>query len=116
MDHREQGSLPFRLATLPARVVGRWRDDLAWATRSDAVTYAGSRTWLFLILTVIAIAYPIIASVVHGTSGLNNSAEPITFAVSRSQRAYVGAISPQAYTGRTSTIAARRSSGVPQSV
>ena len=57
------------LATAPARWVSRYRPDLAASLRADAAAFAGSRARLFTAVALFAVAYPIIASLLHALVG-----------------------------------------------
>jgi hypothetical protein len=55
----------FGLVTAPARWLGRLRPDLAASIEADAITFAGARSVLFLVLALIAVAFPLVASIVR---------------------------------------------------
>jgi hypothetical protein len=70
----------FRLATAPARWLRRFHGGLRQALAADAVTFAGTGATLFAMLAVLAVAYPILASVAHGMAWGSQRAEAIVFA------------------------------------
>ena len=72
----------FRAATAPARWLSRYRTDLGVSLREDAATFAGPAARFFLVLAVLAVAYPIIASVAHAQAPGPPGADPITYAFS----------------------------------
>ena len=55
----------FTALTTPARLFGRFRSDIRRSNTVDATRFGGSFSPLFAVLAVIAIGYPIIASVLH---------------------------------------------------
>ncbi len=59
----------FRLATAPARWLGRLRPDLMATVRADATTYAGRRAGLFLLLIAVGLGYTLALQLVHATIG-----------------------------------------------
>jgi hypothetical protein len=54
-----------RLALMPARILGRFRPDLTASVTADEARFGGTAKAPFLALAVIAVAYPIVASVAH---------------------------------------------------
>lgn len=67
-DRADLGSQPSRIlqvATAPARWLSRWRPDLGVSLSEDGATFAAAAARVFAVLAVIAVAYPIVASVVH---------------------------------------------------
>jgi hypothetical protein len=54
-----------RLALMPTRILGRLRPDLAASVTADEARFGGTAQAAFLVLAVIAVAYPIVASVAH---------------------------------------------------
>lgn len=59
----------FGIATAPARVLSRWRTDLLVSLHEDAATFRGRALVVFGVLTLVAVAYPIIAQLVHAYIG-----------------------------------------------
>ena len=59
----------FGIATAPARVLSRWRADLLVSLHEDAATFRGRALMVFAVLTLVAVAYPIIAQLVHAYIG-----------------------------------------------
>jgi len=49
----------FGIASAPARLASRLRPNLAAAVEEDARFFIGTRRWLFALLAVVAIAYPL---------------------------------------------------------
>jgi hypothetical protein len=59
----------FILATAPARAVGRWHDDLWASLVDDAPTFGGfPARVIFTVLVVLAVVYPVVASIVHAVN------------------------------------------------
>jgi hypothetical protein len=58
-------SVVFRLAMLPARLIGRFRPALSDAAAVDEIRFDGAARPVFVGLAVVAVVYPIVASIAH---------------------------------------------------
>jgi hypothetical protein len=67
----------WRLATLPARVVARLRPDLGVWIAEDAARFSGAASSIFKVLVVVAVAYPIAASLVHALGDPTQSGDSL---------------------------------------
>jgi hypothetical protein len=67
----------WRLATLPATFVARLRPDLGVSIAQDAARFSGGAARVFKTLAVLAVAYPIAASLVHALGDSTQSGDSL---------------------------------------
>jgi len=83
MTDSGRGQIVFTAATAPARLVGRWHQDLRNAIGADAETFGGSGAKrFFALLVVLAVAYPVAASIVHAVGAPRQGGDTLKLALS----------------------------------
>jgi hypothetical protein len=74
--------LIFRLATAPAQLLARYRQDLRATLALDAARYSGGvAAGVFVVLAAVAVGYPMVASVVHAISAPTIAGDPLPLAL-----------------------------------
>lgn len=69
----------LRLALVPARLLGRFKAELAASADLDEARFAGSR--IYPVLAVTAVAYPIVASIAHALGSATFGVADLSFAI-----------------------------------
>jgi hypothetical protein len=77
----QPSSVLFNLATTPARWLSRVRPDLRFSLEVDAVRYRGAAAAVFAGLALVAVAYPIAASVAHMIGPPTETADSLLLAL-----------------------------------